>query len=40
LGDALILAVTERLGVKVLTGDRYWSQLTEQGHTSAVVVQF
>ena len=40
LGDALILAVTERLGIKVLTGDRYWSQLAEQGHTSARVVQF
>lgn len=39
LGDALILAVTERLGVKVLTGDRYWMQLAEAGHTSATVVQ-
>lgn len=40
LGDAMILAVTERLGIKVLTGDRYWSQLAKQGHTSARVVQF
>ncbi len=39
LGDALILAVVERLGVKVLTGDRYWSQFAEDGHTPAVVVQ-
>lgn len=39
LADALILAVTERLGLKVLTGDRYWSQLATDAHTSAVVVQ-
>jgi PIN domain nuclease of toxin-antitoxin system len=39
LGDALILAVVERLGVKVLTADRYWSQVAADGHTSAVVVQ-
>lgn len=39
LGDAMILAVVERLGVKVLTADRYWSQLAANGHTSAVGVQ-
>ncbi len=39
LGDALILAVVERLGVKVLTADRYWSQVAGAGLTSAVVVQ-
>lgn len=39
LGDALILAVVERLGVKVLTADRYWSQVAADGLTSAVVVQ-
>jgi len=40
LGDALILAVTERLAVKVVTRDRHWSQFAEQGHTSAAVVGF
>ena len=39
LGDALILAVVERLGVKVLTADRYWSQMAADGLTSAAVVQ-
>ena len=38
-GDALILAVVERLGVKVLTADRYWVQVAAEGVTSAVVVQ-
>lgn len=39
LGDALTLAVVERLGLKVLTADRYWSQLATDGLTSAAVVQ-
>lgn len=39
LGDALILAVTERLGIKVLTKDRYWAQFADAGLTSAAVVE-
>jgi len=39
LGDALILAVTERLGVKILTKDRHWTQLAAGGHTSVGIVQ-
>lgn len=32
LGDALILAVTERLGCIVLTRDTYWRWMVDQGH--------
>jgi PIN domain nuclease of toxin-antitoxin system len=39
LGDALILAICERLGVPVLTRDRVWSQLEASGTTTARVVQ-
>lgn len=31
LGDALILAVTERLGCMVLTRDAYWKWMVDQG---------
>jgi PIN domain nuclease of toxin-antitoxin system len=40
LADGLILAIVERLGVPVVTRDRYWSDLAEQGHTRARVVTF
>ena len=39
LGDALILAVTERLGVQILTKDRYWTQFAANGHTRVGIVQ-
>lgn len=39
LADALILAVVERLGVPVLTKDRYWHGFMEAGHTTARIVQ-
>jgi predicted nucleic acid-binding protein len=32
LGDALILAVTERLGCMVLTRDRYWKWMVDARH--------
>lgn len=32
LGDALILAVTERLGCMVLTRDGYWKWMVDEGH--------
>lgn len=31
LGDATILAVSERLGATVLTGDTYWEWMIDQG---------
>lgn len=31
LGDASILAVSERLGAVVLTGDRYWEWMVDEG---------
>ncbi len=31
LGDALILAVSERLGADVLTGDKYWGWMVDAG---------
>ena len=40
LADGLILAIVERLGVPVVTRDRYWSDFAEEGHTSARVVTF
>jgi PIN domain nuclease of toxin-antitoxin system len=39
LGDALILSVVERLGVHVVTKDRYWQEFMAAGHTSARVLQ-
>jgi PIN domain nuclease of toxin-antitoxin system len=40
LGDASILSVTERLGVRVVTRDGYWKWLSDQGLTTATVVAF
>jgi predicted nucleic acid-binding protein len=40
LGDALALAVSERLGHAVVTRDTYWKWLADQGLTSARVVLF
>lgn len=40
LGDASILAVVERLGIKVVSKDQYWSELAEKGHTSAAVLGY
>ena len=40
LADGLILAIVERLGLPVVTRDRYWKDFAEQGHTSAQVVTF
>jgi len=37
LGDALILAVTERLGCMVLTRDNYWKWMVDQGHLKVQV---
>jgi predicted nucleic acid-binding protein len=37
--DTLILAVSERLGVPVVTLDRYWSDFANSGHTTVKVVQ-
>lgn len=38
LGDALILAVTERLGCMVLTRDGYWKWMVDEGHLKVRVV--
>ena len=38
LGDALILAIVERLGIPVVTADTYWQGFSLGGHTSATVV--
>ncbi|MDR1189216.1 MAG: PIN domain-containing protein [Bifidobacteriaceae bacterium] len=38
LGDALALAVTERLGYPALTRDVYWKWLADQGHLNVKVV--
>ena len=38
LGDALILAVVERLDVPVVTLDAYWATFATAGHTSAHVL--
>jgi PIN domain nuclease of toxin-antitoxin system len=38
LGDALILAVTERLGCPVLTRDGYWKWMVDQGLLDVQVV--
>jgi len=40
LSDASILAVSERLGANVLTGDTYWSKLSEAGHVKVRAVLF
>lgn len=40
LADGLILAIVERLGVPVVTRDRYWNDFAEQGLTRARVVTF
>lgn len=40
LADGLILAIVERLGVPVVTRDRYWDDFAEQGHTRARIVTF
>jgi PIN domain nuclease of toxin-antitoxin system len=40
LGDALILAVTERLGCPVLTRDGLWPWFANAGHTSVRVISF
>jgi hypothetical protein len=37
-GDALILAVTERLGCPVLTRDGYWKWMVDQGLLGVLVV--
>lgn len=37
LGDALILAITERLGCMVLTRDHYWTWMVDQGLLSVRV---
>lgn len=37
LGDALILAVTERLGCMVLTRDGYWKWMVDEGHLKVQV---
>lgn len=37
LGDALILAVSERIGAKVLTGDLYWGWMVDQNLLSLEV---
>lgn len=37
LGDALILAVTERLGCMVLTRDSYWKWMVDEGHLAVKV---
>jgi len=37
LGDALILAVTERLGCMVLTRDVYWQWMVDEGHLAVNV---
>lgn len=40
LGDALILAVVERMGVKVVTRDTYWSWFASRGLTTASVLDY
>jgi predicted nucleic acid-binding protein len=40
LADALILAVTERLQCAVVTRDRYWAWMAEQGLLAIVVHTF
>ena len=40
LGDVLVLAVTERLGLPVVTRDTYWQLFAEDGHTPVAVTTF
>lgn len=40
LSDASILAVSERLEANVVTGDTYWSKLSEAGHLKVKAVLF
>jgi PIN domain nuclease of toxin-antitoxin system len=40
LGDASILAVVERLGIRVISKDQYWSELADAGHTTAAVLDY
>jgi len=38
LGDSLILAIVERLGLQVVTLDKYWDAFAAAGHTKAKVL--
>lgn len=40
LADCLILAVSQRIGCRVVTRDRYWAWLADQGHLDVEVVPF
>lgn len=40
LSDASIIAVAERLGANVLTGDTYWSRLSDAGHLRVKAIVF
>ena len=40
LSDASIIAVSERLGANVLTGDTYWTRLSEAGHLKVKAILF
>lgn len=40
LGDALVLAVVERLKVPVVTKDRYWRLFADDGHTGATILDY
>ena len=40
LSDVSIIAVSERLGANVLTGDTYWSKLSEAGHLKIKAILF
>ena len=40
LSDASIIAVSERLEANVLTGDTYWSKLSEAGHLRIQAILF
>lgn len=40
LGDALILAVAQRLGHQIITRDLYWAELSERGLVSIPVRTF
>lgn len=40
LSDASIIAVSERLGANVLTGDTYWNEISEAGHLKVKAVLF
>lgn len=40
LGDSLVLAVTERLSINVVTRDTYWHLFMSDGHTTATVNSF